>query len=178
MDAHEGRDVAIADVVGAYLKANMTDFTILKFTGESVDIMCKMNPAYEEYVAVENGKRVLYVQLLKALYGCVCSALLWYEMFAGALVEMGFELNPYDNCVANKMIEGKQCTIAWYVDDMKISHVDPNVVTQVIEDIENKFGKMSVTRGTKHKFLGMDISLEPNNTVVVQMKDYLQESID
>ncbi|GAX20129.1 hypothetical protein FisN_17Lu131 [Fistulifera solaris] len=178
VDAHEGRDVAIADVVGAYLKANMKDFTLLKFTGESVDIMCKMNPKYEAFVAVEGGKRVLYVQLRKALYGCVCSALLWYEMFAGALQDMGFELNPYDTCVANKTINGKQCTIAWYVDDMKVSHVDPNVVTTVIEDIEGRFGKMSVTRGMKHKFLGMDIEFQTNNTVVVQMRDYLQESID
>ncbi|GAX15524.1 hypothetical protein FisN_6Hu141 [Fistulifera solaris] len=178
VDAHEGRDVAIADVVGAYLKANMADFTLLKFTGESVNIMCKMNPKYEEFVAIEGGKRVLYVQLLKALYGCVCSALLWYEMFAGSLVDMGFELNPYDSCIANKKINGKQCTIAWYVDDMKVSHVDPEVVTQVIKDIEAKFGKMSITRGKKHKFLGMDISLNSNRTVEIQMKDYLQESID
>ena len=24
-------------------------------------------------------------------------------------------LNPYDPCVASKVINGKQCTIAWYV---------------------------------------------------------------
>ena len=46
---------------------------------------------------------------------------------------MGFELNPYDMCVANAMINGKQCTIVWYVDDNKISHVDPNVVTDIIK---------------------------------------------
>jgi len=43
VDAHEQRDVAVADVVAAYLKADMTDYTLLKFMGESVDIMCKMN---------------------------------------------------------------------------------------------------------------------------------------
>ena len=45
---------------------------------------------------------------------------------------MGFKLNPYDACVANKTINGKQCTIVWYVDDNKISHVDANVVTEII----------------------------------------------
>jgi hypothetical protein len=32
-DAREGRDVATADVAGAYLKADMDDFVIMKFTG-------------------------------------------------------------------------------------------------------------------------------------------------
>ena len=59
-------------------------------------------------------------------------------------------LNPYDTCVANMTIDGHQCTIAWYVDDTKISHKSSSVVTQVIERIESKFGKMAVTRGKKH----------------------------
>ena len=83
IDAHEQSDVAVADVVAAYLKADMNDYTLLKFMGESVDILCKMNSKYEEYITVESGKKVLYVQLLKALYGCVVSALLWYELFLG-----------------------------------------------------------------------------------------------
>jgi hypothetical protein len=44
VDAHERRDVATADITGAYLKADMKDFTIMKFTGASVDILCEMNP--------------------------------------------------------------------------------------------------------------------------------------
>ena len=55
------------------------------------------------------------------------------------------------------MIVGKQCTIAWYVDDMKISHVDPEVVTNIIEKLEDQFEKMTVTRGKEHVFLGMHI---------------------
>ena len=61
---------------------------------------------------------------------------------------------------------------------MKISHVDRNVVTQVIQDLEKKFGTMSVTRGCKHKFLGMNLHFKDDHTIAVQMKDYLQESID
>ena len=34
------------------------------------------------------------------------------------------------------MIQGKQCTIAWYVDNNKISHKDPEVVTMIIYKIE------------------------------------------
>ena len=46
---------------------------------------------------------------------------------------MGFVLNPYDLCVANKEINGSPCTIIFYVDDNKVSHKDPNVVQGVID---------------------------------------------
>jgi hypothetical protein len=101
---------------------------------------------------------------LKALYGCVKSALLWYELFTGTLQEIGFELNPYDPCVANKMINNKQCTLVWYVDDNKISHADPKVTTAVINSTEEQFGKMTITRGKTHVFLGMDVSFNDNGT--------------
>ena len=147
VDAHEGRDVATADVAGAYLKANMDDFVLLKFTGESVDILCKMNKKYAKYVTKEGNVKVLYARLAKALYGCVKSAMLWYQLFTESLQQMGFVLNPYDPCIANCMIEGSQCTVAWYVDDNKISHANPDVVTAIIEKIEEKFNKMTVIHG-------------------------------
>jgi Reverse transcriptase (RNA-dependent DNA polymerase) len=177
IDAFEKRDVATADIAGAYLKAYMKDFTIMKFTGPSVDILCGMKPEYKAFVTVENGARVLYVKLLKALYGCVQSALLWYQMFYTYLKNLGFELNPYDPCVANKMIDGKQCTIAWYVDDTKISHADPAVVSQIIDQLEERFGKMTVTRGKKHVFLGMNVTYTPHGTAEIIMRDYLEEAI-
>ena len=178
IDAHEGRDVATADVAGAYLKADMDDFVVMKFTGESVDILCNMNPKHKSFVVIEKGVKVLYVRLAKAMYGCVKSALLWYDLFHGTLKDMGFTINPYDSCMANCMIEDKQCTIAWYVDDNKISHVNPDVVTMIIEKIEERFGKMTVTRGKEHVFLGMNIKYKDDRTAVVTMKSYLKEAIE
>ena len=70
---------------------------------------------------------------------------------------MGFELNPYNLCVANTNIERKQYTVCWYVDDENISHMDPKVVNKVIKLIEGKFGKIPQTRGYEHKFMGMNI---------------------
>ena len=73
-------------------------------------------------VRLENGKKVLYTRVLQAIYGCIESALLWYELFSTTLQDMGFQINPYDRCVANKLIDGKQCTISWYVDDNTVTH--------------------------------------------------------
>lgn len=47
-------------------------------------------------------------------------------------------------------------------DGLKISHVDPQVVTNIIEQIEERFGKMMVTRGDEHVFLGMLIRYVKN----------------
>ena len=60
---------------------------------------------------------------------------------------------------------------------MKISHLNPDLLMQIIQDIETKFGKMSVSIGHKHKFLGMEINFKNDHTLTVQNKDYLQESL-
>jgi len=78
INAFEERDTAIFDVPGAYLHAKIPDdkFAILKIEGEFVDIMCEVNPEYKDDVRYENGKKVLYLQILRALYGMIESALL------------------------------------------------------------------------------------------------------
>jgi hypothetical protein len=91
---------------------------------------------------------------------------------------MGFKLKSYNLCVANSQIKRKQCKIAWYVDDNKISHVDDTVVTDIIEKIKAKVGKMTGTRGKHHVILGMDITFNDNHgTVTILMKEYLKEAI-
>ena len=41
VDAKEKRDVATADIVGAYLLADMKDKVVVKLTGRGVDILCE-----------------------------------------------------------------------------------------------------------------------------------------
>ena len=45
----------------------------------------------------------------------------------------------------------------WHVDNNKVSHVDEEVNTKVIETISEHFGNLTVSRGKNHKFLGIDI---------------------
>ena len=66
----------------------------------------------------------MYVKCHKAVYGLLRSALLFYRRLRGELEEMDFEINPYDPCVANKVINGSQMTVVWHVDDLKASHAD------------------------------------------------------
>jgi hypothetical protein len=50
INAKERRDVATADVTGAYLHAEMKLFTLLKMEGEPVDIMCNVFSNYKKFV--------------------------------------------------------------------------------------------------------------------------------
>ena len=50
-----------------------------------VNITHDVNPEYKPYVRYEHGKKVLYVRILKALYGMIESAVLWYGLAKGFL---------------------------------------------------------------------------------------------
>jgi hypothetical protein len=94
---------------------------------------------------------------------------------------MGFKLNPYDRCIANKMIDGKQCTILWHVDDLKISHVNDEVIENVISTLSERYGKeapLVVTQGKVHDYLGMMLNFSVEGKVKVIMKDYIQDMLD
>jgi len=65
IDAFEQRDVATADVVGMYLNAEMLDFVLLRLVGETINIMCCINPRYSSFVVIKGRKKVLYLSLLR-----------------------------------------------------------------------------------------------------------------
>ena len=116
------------------------------------------------------------MELLKALYGTLRAARLFWEKLSKTLVEWGFEINPYDRCVANKMVNGKQLTVGWHVDDLKISHVDTTVVDQFINDLDREFGKetpLSKSRGKTHDYLGMILDFSVKGELTVNMIPYV-----
>ena len=180
IDVLEGRDIAIFDIPGAYLHAEMPEdkIVLMKFRGQFAELMSRVNPEHAKNIVFENGKKVLYVRVVRAIYGCIQSAMLWYNLYVDTLKELGFELNPYDKCVANKIINGTQCTMCWYVDDNKLSHKDPAVVQQVLDEISARFGDLTITRGEEHVFLGMKLKVDRNSrTFSVDMSDQIMETV-
>ena len=79
---------------------------------------------YQKYVTIEEGQKVLYVKVQKALYEMLTSALLFHKKLRSDLESISFEVNLYDQCMANEMINGKQMTTIWHDNDLKISHED------------------------------------------------------
>mmetsp|Transcript_42936 Transcript_42936/g.62916 ORF Transcript_42936/g.62916 Transcript_42936/m.62916 type:complete len:134 (-) Transcript_42936:472-873(-) len=76
------------------------------------------------------------------------------------------------------MINGKQCTITWYVDNNKLSHVDSKVVDEVLKMVKGHFGELVISRGKEHDLLGMKIKICDDRKVDILMIDQIQEAID
>ena len=142
------------DVPGAFLQAEMPDdkLVLLRFKGRLAEMLGEINDEYRKHIRRENGKTVLYVKVIRAIYGCIESALQWYKLFTTTLENMGFKINPYDKCVANKWVNGKQLSIAWHVDDCIASHIDESVLDDFARDMINEFGEMEITKGSCHVF--------------------------
>ena len=119
------------DIPNTFIQTNTSTKgprVIMKLRGAVVEILLQIAPVmYNEYVMNDSGKKVLYVQMLKVFYGMFIASILFYKKFRKDIQEIGFEINPYEICVANKITNGKQHTLVWHIDDVKSSHVDPKV---------------------------------------------------
>ena len=58
--------------------------------------MCDVNPEYISYEIYENGKYILYVNILISIHGLFESALLWYKLYSETFEGMEFVINPYN----------------------------------------------------------------------------------
>ena len=105
--------MAVLDIAYAFLQADNDETVNMLLRGKLAEMMVRIDPAlYREYVTYSaNGVPMLYVRLSKALYGMLRAALLFYKRLRSTLEEMGFEINPYDPCVANMVVEGGQITV-------------------------------------------------------------------
>ena len=164
-DAHEERYVVRCDVH-------------VVIDGDLVDILVRANAKYKKFVHItKQGKKIMYLKLRKALYGTLTAARLFWGNITDKLKRIGFELNEYDQCVANKEIDGSQCTIVWLVDDLKISHKSNEVAHKILKYLNDIYGELSVTEGNKHTYVGMDIHYPGNKTVKFSMECYLKEAL-
>ena len=96
VDVAKKRDVMSLDVPNAFIqaklpKAKVGERIIMKLRGEVVDWLVKLDPlAYLDKVVYENGKKVLYLEILRALYGMLIAALEWYKKIKTDLESIGF----------------------------------------------------------------------------------------
>jgi hypothetical protein len=184
IDAKEDRDVATADIPGAFLQTEYNEGdTHVRIEGTMAELLAQVDPKlYRQYIITRpNGKTVLYAETLKAMYGTLNAALLFWTKLSGTLSEMGFITNPYDRCCMNMQIDGSQCTILWHVDDIKVSHTNADVVTKTLVLINEEYGKetpLTVTRGLMHDYLGMTIDYSYQGQVRFTMFDYIANMLE
>ena len=110
------------------------------------------------------------------------AALLYYQCFITDIHGIGFKLNPYDPCVANKEVDGSQLTLMWHVDDIKASHCNKQVITSYIEWLcktnehifEDGLGALKVSHGSLHDYLGMQLDFSTPGELKLTMVPYIE----
>ncbi len=180
INVHEGPNVACFDIPGAFLHADVNKDITMVLKGRLAELTVQVVPnLYRKYITVDRkGTAILYVKMQKALYGLLRSALLFYKKLVVNLESDGFVLNPYDSCVANKVMDGKQMTVCRHVDDLKVSHCDPAQVTIFGEWLSKKYGVAVAThQGKVHNYLGMIFDFLAKGKVMVTMVESIKDII-
>jgi hypothetical protein len=193
VDAKEKRDVATVDLPNAFCQTVITDADaehriIVRLRGALVDMLVDIAPkVYSPYVTTnKKGEKILLVRCMNALYGSMVASLMFYKKLVKALKSYGFEYNPYDPCVANKIVEGQIATICHHVDDCKISHVSTSVVDETISLLKADFeiifedgsGAMQVRRGKTHVYVGMTLDYTYPGQVRITMIKHVDDIIE
>jgi hypothetical protein len=186
IDAKQKRGVMTLDIPNAFVQTKITldgDKIIMKIRGQLVDILLELCPGvYDDYVIDKGNHKILYVRMLKALYGMLISSIMYYKKFRKDIESIGFEVNPYDICVANRKVNGKQQTVTWHVDDLKSSHIDSRVSDNFAQWCEKTYGSddlghVKVVRGKTHDYLGMILDITDNGAMKVDMVYYIKGMI-
>jgi hypothetical protein len=172
VDATEERRVVIGDVEGAYIEADMTGTVIMVLRRQLASILINLFPdQYRDYASDGN----IYVTLLKALYGTIEAAKLWYENLSSNLREYGLKANPYDRCVFNLGPKEMQLTVAIHVDDLKISSRDSQAIDGLIKFLSRKYTKINITEDMVMDYLGMKVDFNSPGYVSISMEPMVKE---
>jgi hypothetical protein len=80
------------------------------------------------------------------------------------------------------MIDDKQITIQFHVDNLKISHMKQSVIDSELKDLNEEFGTtqkpLAATTGLIHDYLGITIDYSEKGKVKFTMYDYLKDILD
>ena len=126
---------------------------------------------------------MLYLGLLKAIYGMLQSALRSYIKLRKYLDTYGFKFNPYEPCVANNITEVEPLIVVFHVDDVKESHRDTNMVDNFEQWIEFMYGdpnigKFKSLRGKVHEYLSTNLYYTTKGEVKIDTRKYVKNMID
>lgn len=168
--AHEGRHVATVDIAGAYLNASMAPTGVavyMRIDRTLSKMLTKLDPRFAAYVG-HTGTVV--VRLNRALYGCVESAGLWFDLLQGVLIEYGFVGNRYDPCVMNRDgASKKQTTTTVFVDDLLLTSEIKADIEQVLTYVEKLYPGATVHWGPVVSYLGMTLDFRVARQVSITM---------
>ena len=106
--------------------------------------------------------------------------MLFYHKLTKGLLSYNFELNPYDPCVVNKMVNSEELTICWHMDDLMSSHIDLKVNDKFLQRIKDMFGQLrevKTTQGPLHDYVGITLDYSVPGQVSIDMSHYMEKMV-
>jgi len=177
--AGESRKVITLDIAAAYLNAKMTNNDPAKTVYVAIDAtitarLISIDPTMRPFIKRDGG---LIVQLDKALYGCLESAVLWYDELCSSLNAIGFSRNDADPCVLNRTTDGTQDTIVVYVDDLMITSTSARNLNSITSHLKDRYRDLKITQGPTHNYLGMVMTFNKDRTVTINQTGMVKDIV-
>ena len=117
----------------------------------------------------------MYGRLIKAVYGTLPKAIIFYNKLSKHLIDHGFVQNKHDMCTVNKILDGEQIPVQFNVDDLKVSHKDQAVWKDYLTNLRDEFGQadeLTENKGLLQEYLGITIDYSIPHKVIFTIFDY------
>ena len=173
INAMDGRKVITVNIPGAFLQGDWSQdehpgYIMLK--GIMVDMICEIDPSYHDKIisSKDRKQKFLYVGLIKAVYGTLLGAIIFYNKLSKYLTDHGYAQNEYDMCTFNKIVNGG------------VSHKDQAVLEDFLDELRSELGQegeLKENKGLMLEYLDITIDYLIAGKVVFTMFDYLEDVI-
>ena len=171
------------------MRATKVDFTAAYLNAtidEGDEIMMWLTPELTAMLVVEfpelggfvDNHGRLVVRILKALYGLVQSAALWFALLYGFLVGLGFKSNWVSKCVMNYTKDGVELTIVLYVDDLLILWVEVGNMRWLVSELRQRFVSLTVETSDAFTYLGMYLERNRKGQYSIDMCDFIVKTCE
>ena len=148
------------------------DVIIMVLSKQLTRILVKLKPHLKEYVDPLTG--TMLVQILKALYGLVQSADLWFKALSSFLMSLGFKQNPLDECVMMLHTEFETLINILYVDDILMLADRKILITWLEHELEDEYETIVIDTSDTFTYLGMVVSKDENCVIDMHMIGYIE----
>jgi histone deacetylase 1/2 len=169
----KGHTLSTIDVEGAYLECVMDAEVFMRLDARLSNLMIQVDRRYE---SARRPDGTIVVRLLKALYGTIQAAALWYQKLSGVLKDHGFRQNPYDKCLFSKQLGDERILTTIHVDDVMVSSSSGKGNTHVEDIMRGAFSAINVSSGTQIDYLGTQITTSEAG-VEMSMPGYARECV-
>ena len=164
--------IAAFDVKAAYLHADLGEGepVCIRFSRQLAQAYVKLYPGANSFIGYDGS---MILELHKALYGLKQSALLFYQLLASNLIEMGMKISVFDRSVAYK----DNLMAGLHVDDILTIGEKERDLRRFEVDLNGKF-RAGVTShyGDEIKYLGMVIRQSPDrSSFAVSQPKYIED---